>query len=355
MPVIVDVQTALPKHYHSQEEIISALSEIWKEKYYNLERLKKIHENTLVTGRYLALPLEEYQNLYGLQKKIDAWQKVALELSEDCVGKIFENNNIQASEISSLISNTVTGMTVPSLEARVMNKFDFSADTKRLPIFGLGCLAGVAGINRACDYLKGHPKEALIFLSVEICGLTLNLKDLSIPNIISTGLFGDGAAAVLMVGDEHPLASQGALKFIDAQSEFFPNTEEVMGWDFTDEGLKIVLNEMVPAIAHEKIPPFVQSFLKKNQVEQSDLGVYMCHPGGPKVLTALEEALDLTKGELKRSWDGLKTYGNMSSVSVLFVIKEVLENREYEGQYGFMLSMGPAFCAEVGLWKGIEK
>lgn len=349
MPYIHSVSCAFPKNYYDQESLLQELRKYWKKKYFNVDRIEAFHRNVLVGGRHTALPLEEYGKLSGFGDRNDAWIRVALEVATEAVSKLLEKSQLSPEEIELLASATVTGLAVPSLEARLMNKISFSRKTKRLPIFGLGCLAGAAGINRVADYLKGHPKAAAIFFSVELCSLTIQFEDLSIQNIISTGLFGDGGAAVLVVGDEHPLAKESPLELLSWQSAFFPETERVMGWDIVDSGFKVVLSKSVPEIVAEEMPKEVQELLQQSELGNKLLQFFIAHPGGPKVLESMEKVFSLEKGELKYSWESLASHGNMSSVSVLFVLAKTLENLPPRDSLGLISAMGPAFCAELGL------
>ena len=349
MPYIHSVSCSLPDHYYDQEVLIEGLLKQWSQRYFNPDRIAAFHRHVLVGGRHLALPIEDYENLTGLQARNDAWLEVSLDLVERAVSDLLERSGIQAQDIGLLASSTVTGLAVPSLEARLMNRLPFSRSTKRLPIFGLGCLAGVAGIHRAADYLRGHPQEAAIFFTVELCSLTLQREDLSVANIISSGLFGDGGATVLLLGDDHPLASEAPMELLVWQSAFFPQTERVMGWDIVDTGFKVVLSPDVPKIAASEIPRATKAVCQAAGVNPEDLAFVVAHPGGPKVLEAMEKALPFPAGAFQKTWDSLATHGNMSSVSVLFILAQTLEQLPQDGELGLMISMGPAFCAELGV------
>jgi alkylresorcinol/alkylpyrone synthase len=223
-------------------------------------------------------------------------------------------------------------------------------------MMGLGCMAGVAGINRVCDYLKAYPNEAALFISVEACSLTFQLEDISVANLVSTGLFGDGCAAVLLVGDDHPLAINAPLQYQGSESIFFPDSENVMGWDVSEKGLSIILNKNVPDVVREQMAGPLYHFLRKHGLERKDIASIFAHPGGPKVLLAMEEVLDLPQGGLEHSWQSLNELGNMSSVSVLDIFKRHLneyenDDRQLKGGLGLSLAMGPAFSAEIGLLK----
>lgn len=353
MAYLIDIQTSFPSNYYNQQELVAKLAKAWDGKLRNTSRIESIHKNVLVEGRHLALPLERYFEFKNFDEKNDEFINISVNLAKNAIERLLLNNNISAEKISSLWSNTVTGFAIPSLEARVMNLLPFSPKTKRIPIMGLGCMAGAAGINRVADYLKGYPKEAVIFFSVELCSLTVQMNDISAANIVSTGLFGDGAAAVLMVGDEHPLKDKAKLKWCASESVFFKDSETVMGWQVGSEGLKIILSKSVPDVTKNELPGPLKAFLTDNQLALSDIDTFFAHPGGPKVLSAMEEVLDLPQGGLKHSWESLKLNGNMSSVSVLDIFKRTIENKDPElsGRNALSLAMGPAFSAELGLFK----
>jgi alkylresorcinol/alkylpyrone synthase len=349
MPYIHSVSCALPPHYYDQETLIQGLLKHWAKRYFNPERIAAFHRHVLVGGRHLALPIEAYEQLDGLQARNDAWLEVSLDLAAQAVSGVLAQAGLPAHDVRLLASSTVTGIAVPSLEARLMNRLPCARDTKRMPLFGLGCVAGVAGINRVADYLQGHPQEAAIFLSVELCSLTLQRDDLSIPNLISSGLFGDGGAAVLLLGDDHPLVREAPLELVTWQSVFFPQTERVMGWDMVDTGFKVVLSPEVPDIVRRELPGAVQGVCQAAGIRHADLSFVAAHPGGPKVLQAMEQALDMAHGTLRLSWESLARYGNMSSVSVLFVLEHMLQDLPKPPALGLMIAMGPAFCAELAV------
>ncbi len=350
MPTIKAVTHGFPEHYYSQEVMLAALRTHWAKRHSNLDRLERIHHSVGVNGRHLALPIEEYEPLEDFAAKNNAWLRCALDLGESVLCDLIEKADMQPADISELIFTTVTGIAVPSIDARLMNRIPFSAHLKRVPLFGLGCVAGAAGIARLSDYLQGHPDEAAILLSIELCSLTIQPDDFSIANIISSGLFGDGSAAVLMVGDNHPLAGSNMPKVIDSQSIFFPNTEQVMGWEVREGGLKIVLNAEVAELAEVSLRPGVEAFLTKHGLSIGDIKHWIAHPGGPKVIQAIEAGLGLDEHALDLSRESLAAVGNISSTSVLLILEETLSRFKPEpGSYGVLMAMGPAFCAELVL------
>jgi alkylresorcinol/alkylpyrone synthase len=354
MPFLVDIETSFPENYYSQQELIEKIKLAWKDKVKNLGRVENIHSNVLVKGRHLALPVEEYFSIKSFDEKNSQFITSAVGLGQQAITKLLSKNQLKAEEISSLWSNTVTGFSIPSLEARIMNLIPFSRKTKRVPLLGLGCMAGVAGINRVADYLKSYPDEAVIFFSVELCSLTFQMSDFSVANFISTGLFGDGAAAVLMVGDKHQLAKKAPLKWLASESVFFNNTEQVMGWQVGEQGMKIILGKGVPEVTEKELPGPLVEFLKSQGLNKIDIADFFAHPGGPKVLLAIEKVLALGQGELKHSWESLAENGNMSSVSVLDIFKRQLDSKKHKSKNkALSLAMGPGFSAEIGLFEWV--
>jgi alkylresorcinol/alkylpyrone synthase len=349
MPRIVAVETALPNNYYDQEQLIEALMQRWGRRYVNPERIAKFQRNVLVGGRHLALPMERYDELQGFGAHNDAWIEVAVPLAAGAVQTLLQKTGLEAGAIDLLSSTTVTGIAVPSLDARLMNRLPFAATTRRMPLFGLGCLAGAAGINRVADFLRGQPQAAAVFVSVELCSLTLQKDDLSIANIVASGLFGDGAAAVLMVGDEHALAAEAPLELVAGRSHFIADSEEVMGWKLIDSGFQVVLSPSVAEVVAAEMPKALDALLLEQKMQRNDLGFFVGHPGGPKVLRSAAKALGLSDDDFALSWKSLARFGNMSSTSVLFVLADAIEAGFNEGDYGLLFAFGPAFCAELAL------
>jgi alkylresorcinol/alkylpyrone synthase len=351
MPSIAAVTHVFPNHYYPQEILLDALRKHWTKVHSNLNRLEQIHHNVGVNGRHLALPLEEYEKLQGFEAKNNAWIRSALDLGESVLCNLFEKAEMQPDQVSQLIFTTVTGVCVPSIDARLMNRIPFSPNLKRVPLFGLGCVAGAAGLARLTDYLRGHPDEAAILLSIELCSLTIQPDDFSIANIISSGLFGDGAAAVLMVGHDHPRRAGSSMpRVLDSRSIFFPNTEHIMGWEVVDSGLKISLSADVTEVAETHLRPGVEAFLGEHGLSIADIKHWIAHPGGPKVIQAIETGLGLSEHALDLSRESLAAAGNLSSASVLLILEDTLSRFQPEpGTYGLLMAMGPAFCAELVL------
>jgi alkylresorcinol/alkylpyrone synthase len=224
----------LPPHRVEQEELIAALRGLWAAKHFNVERLEELHRAVKVSARHLALPLSEYARLDTFQKSNDAWIAAAQDLGEAALRTALDRAGLVPDEVDHLVFVTVTGIATPSLDARLVNRLRMKRTVKRTPIFGLGCVAGAAGLARAADDLRAAPGEVAVLLSVELCSLTLQREDVSVANIISSGLFGDGAAAVVLAGGAR--RAQGP-RVAATRSVFYPDTERVMGWDVVDSGL----------------------------------------------------------------------------------------------------------------------
>jgi len=349
---IAAVGRALPPHFYDQETLLAALKKRWSLRYLNLERLERLHQNVLVGGRHLALPIEEYDALTTWGRANDAWIRVAQEVGEEAVRGALDKAGLGPKDVDHIFFTTVTGIATPSIDARLVNRLGMRTDVKRTPIFGLGCLAGAAGLARASDYLRAYPGQNAVLLAVELCSLTIQREDLSIPNIIASGLFGDGAAAVVLAGGGRDGGKAGAVgpRVVATRSVFYPDSERTMGWDMVDTGFKVVLSAKVPDIVRAHIRKDVDGFLGDHGLARADLRHFAVHTGGPKVLQAFESELELPQGALKRSWDSLNQVGNLSSASVLFVLQQLLECGDAKpGDYGLLAAMGPGFCAELVL------
>jgi alkylresorcinol/alkylpyrone synthase len=348
---IASVGRALPPHRYTQEELIAALRPIFSAKNGNLDRLERLQRTLKVGARHLALPREQYAELRTFRERNDAFIRVATEIGEAAFRDALEAARIGPQEVDALFFATVTGVATPTIDARLVNRLGLRPDIKRVPIFGLGCVAGAAGLARVADYLRGFPEEVAVLLSVELCSLTLQREDLSVANLVASGLFGDGAAAVVAFGAKR--ARKTRPRVIATRSRFYPDTERVMGWEVGESGFKIVLSASVPEVVRKNIGADVELFLAEHGLERRDIRSWVCHPGGPKVLEAFQAALGLSESDLAITWRSLSELGNMSSTSVLFVLADAMEPalRPPEGAPGLMIAMGPGFCSEMVLFE----
>ena len=275
----------------------------------------------------------------------NAWIRTADELGQSAMCQALTRAGLQALDLDALIFVSITGVSSPSIDARLVNLMGLSPRIRRMPIFGLGCVGGAAGLARAADYVRGYPNHVAALLSVEICSLTLQKDDVSVANLISSGLFGDGAVAVLVAGADCDLPG---VEILDSISTFYPDTEDVMGWDISEKGFRIVLSPRVPDVIREHLGQDVDAFLAGHGLARKDIGCWLVHTGGPKVLEAARDALGLDDRDVAVSWDCLRKTGNLSSASVLAVLEEVMMNRRPEaGTLSVLAAMGPGFCSEL--------
>src|SRR6267154_1817410 len=321
---IASATSAFPKHYYSQKVLLERLQDYWGDRLKNPLLLARLHRNVTVDGRYLAVPAEEYVDIKTWGQANDIWIRVAQELGERALCLALHNSGVKPEDLGALFFTTVTGVASPSIDALLINRLGLPAHNRRTPIFGLGCVAGAAGIARAADYVRAYPSQAAALVSVELCSLTLQREDLSVANLISAGLFADGSAAVIVAGEEMNLPGP---KILATRSIFYPHTEEMMGWGVSEKGFRITLSPEVPNLIRKNLGGDLERFLSDHGRERSDIGSWVLHTGGPKVLEATADALDLHDGQLEASWNSLRKVGNLSSASVLVVLEDVIERR----------------------------
>ncbi len=344
---IVSAASALPGNYYPQQVLGAALKHYWGDRIENPRMVELLHANVGVDGRYLALPMEEYPGLTTWGRANDVWIKTAEELGCQAICRALTRAGLGTQDIGALFFVSITGVSSPSIDARLVNRMGLSPNIKRVPIFGLGCVGGAAGIARAADYVRAFPGQVAVLLSVELCSLTWQRDDLSVANLISCALFGDGAAAVLVAGSDRDLPGP---EIIATRSTFYPDTADVMGWAVSEKGFSIVLSPEVPDVVREHLGKDADEFLAEHGLTRADIGCWIVHTGGPKVLEAAEAALGLKPKELAVSWDCLRKTGNLSSASVLFVLEEIMTRRRPEpGTWSVLAAMGPGFCSELVL------
>ena len=344
---IASVASAFPKNRYDQYVLLSALKKHWGPKMENPQFIERLHGRVGVDTRNLALTIEEYEGLTNWKQANDHWIAIATDLGSEALAAACARAAIDPKKLGAIFFVSVTGVASPSIDAKIINRLSLSPQIKRVPIFGLGCVAGAAGIARAADYVRGFPDQVASVVSVELCSLTLQQEDLSMANLISSGLFGDGAAAVLVAGAQVPVEGPQVLA---TRSVFYPESEHVMGWDISDKGFHIVLSKEVPDVVDQHLAQDVDAFLSTERLSRADIGSWILHTGGPRILEATAKALALPAGALDTSWECLRRTGNLSSASVLCVLEEFMMNkRPAAGTYSLLAAMGPGFCSELVL------
>jgi alkylresorcinol/alkylpyrone synthase len=345
MPHLIAIKSVLPKNSYSQHDITEYLVNLWPQ---NLAAVaRRIHKAAQVKRRHLALDIEIYERLNGIGERMHLWHEISLTLGLSAVSTVLEESGIDRKSIGHFFFTSVTGMSAPSIDALVSERLKLNPAIKRSPIFGLGCLGGAALLSRAMDYTRAFPKEAALVLSVELCSLTWQSDDHSMANIVATSLFGDGAAALLVVGDEHELAYKSRAQLLNSAQVLFPHSKDLMGWEIKDSGFKVILSPGVPEIAGTALPVEINRFLTKHELQKSDIKNWIAHPGGPKVINAFIQGMEIPEKSLKHAEASLAEIGNLSSASVLHVLEKTLVDPQ--ASYGLMYAMGPGFQAEMVL------
>ena len=339
-PSVASVAVEFPSHRHSQDEVITALADFAGPEF------RRFAATSGVETRHLALPLSRYRQLSGFTEANAAYLDIALELGERSLKSAMEAAEIEPSEIDVVFSTTVTGLAVPSLEGRLVSRLGLRPDVKRVPMFGLGCVAGAAGTARVHDYLRAFPNQVAALLAVELCSLTVQREDRSIANLVASSLFGDGAAALIATGaDRAPIGP----KLVATRSRTYPDTEDVLGWNIGTDGFKIVLSVEIATVVEKYLGEDVRNFLGDHGLTTADISRWVLHAAGPKVIDAVENALDLPAEAFDLTRKSLRDNGNLSSVSVLDILQDTMTDPPSPGSFGLMIAMGPGFSAELVL------
>ena len=337
---IASVATAVPEFAVGQTEMIAQSLAVFPQ----FAHMESLYANTGVRNRYNCEPMDWYLSPRSWEERTASYQRHALALLERVALDAVAGAGLRLDQIDALVTNSITGLAIPSLDAMLMNRLDFAPDTERLPIFGLGCGGGVGGLSRATRLAQAMPGGNVLFLTVDLCSLCFRVNDPGVAMFVSAGLFGDGAAGVVLrntAEDAEP--SNGGGRVVAVGEHFWRDTEYIMGWDVKNDGFGVVLSAELPSLMRHNLAGAVSGFLDRSGLDMKDFAGVLLHPGGGKVLDVAEDVLGLSPGDLEPSRTVLRDFGNMSSATVLFVLKHALDSGR-RGRH-LLSAFGPGFSA----------
>jgi alkylresorcinol/alkylpyrone synthase len=335
-PRILAIETAVPPFALDQADVAKRVAYLFGG-HTDIQRMLPVFGNSGIERRYSCVPIDWYSQPHGWKERNELYVENAVSLLEKVALALLDQTKLRADDIDTIVTVSTTGIATPSLDALLIERLGLRRDTRRLPIFGLGCAGGLVGLTRAGELAAARPGSKVLFLVVELCALTFRKDDLSKSNIVATALFGDGAAGMV-------LSTDGPGPALGASGEFtWPDSRDVMGWDVEEDGLRAIFSTSIPNLVGRDMRGIVDAFLGRHDLSRRDIDRYASHPGGAKVLSALEQAFELDEGALIDSRKTLCHYGNMSAVTILFVLARMDWRRPH--QRILMTSMGPGFTA----------
>ncbi len=335
---LLSLSTAVPPHVMRTPEVIREATAIFGGRHEDFERMMPVFANTGIDRRYSVRPYEWFRAEQGWPERTEAFIEGASALFHKAASAALERAGLLAGEIDTIVTVSSTGVATPSIEARVMHGMGFRDHVRRVPVFGLGCAGGASGLSLAATLARGEPGSRVLLVVIELCTLAFRPDEMSKSNIIATALFGDGAAACVLStrGTGH-----GAIEH--AGEHTWPGTVDVMGWRMDAQGFGAIFSRSIPDLATRDLRPAADQFLTRHELTLADIDSWSFHPGGAKVVTALESAFALEQGLLQDERAVLADYGNMSAPTVLFVLERGL--RAKQGGRRFVSALGPGFTA----------
>jgi alkylresorcinol/alkylpyrone synthase len=337
-------------HKVSQKDLKEFASNLFSESFKDIDRLLEVFDNTGISNRNLCVPIDFFSKDTSFQEKNSLFKKYALEYSVEAIENLLSKSGLDKNKITDIIYFTSTGLTTPSLDALIIDKLKLNSNMNRTPIWGLGCAAGVSAVAKAKVIADANPDAVILLIGVELCSLTFIRNDLSKSNFIATSLFSDGVAAAIITGENKKdlIQNKFSVQIKSSRSKLYYDSEDVMGWEFVDAGFKVVFSKDIPSLVNSIIKDDILKYLEDNNLSVDDVKNFVAHPGGTKVINAYVEAFGIPRVKLQNTSNTLHDFGNMSSVTVLYVLDKFLKEGIENGP-GLMMSLGPGFSCEMVL------
>ena len=352
MSKVISIGTANVPYKFNQCEVKDFASELFSNKKQYIDRMLGVFDNSLIETRHFVHPREWFDNSKNFVEKSDSFLKNSIKLSISAINDCLKSAQADLSEVDHIIFVSSTGISTPSIDAHLINELKLNPHMKRTPIWGLGCVGGAVGMTRAMEYTNAYPDSSVMVIALEICSHAFQRDDYSKSNIVSLALFSDGAAASIVAGDEHRLSKSSSINLRSSLSTTYYDSIGVMGWEVVESGLKAIFSKDIPTIVRKEVKTNIEELLNKNGLSVSDLTHFAVHPGGAKVLLEYEASLCLPEGAFIESRKVLREHGNMSSPTVLYVLKEIMDTKKYNtGEYGIISALGPGFSSEIILFE----
>ncbi|PLR99691.1 type III polyketide synthase [Bacillus sp. T33-2] len=359
MSTVISLAEAVPPYTFDQDLVMDFTEELFSDSFSDIKRLLSVFHNGQIKKRHFARDLDWFKKVRTLEEKNDAYIESAVELGAQAIKKCLSDEAfllepVPYDEIDAIFTISTTGLATPSIDARIMNILPFSPHTKRIPIWGLGCAGGASGLSRAHEYCLAYPDAKVLVLSIELCSLTFQKNDLSKSNLIGTSLFADGVACALLCGRDSGFEKLRRLPaspvILGTMSTTMPDSLDVMGWDIKNEGLYVIFSKSIPSIIENWLRPNVEEFLASHNMHINQIDHFIAHPGGKKVLDAYVKSLGIAPEMTDIPLAVLNDYGNMSSATIMYVLKRFLEKAGH-GEIGLAAALGPGFSSELLLMR----
>ena len=352
MSQVISVGTADIPFSFSQSEVKEFANELFTDQRNYINRMLGVFDNSLIETRHFVHSRKWFDKPKDFVQRSESFLENSISLSKSAIRDCLKEADAEMSDIEHIIFVTSTGISTPSIDAYLINELEIDPHIKRTPIWGLGCVGGAVGLTRAMEYTKAFPKSAVLVIALEICSLAFHREDYSKSNLVSLALFSDGAAAAIVSGKEHKLSGLSPISLKNSLSTTYYDSLGVMGWEVVNDGFKAIFSKDIPTIVRKEVKSNIEELLDRNNLDISDLKQFAVHPGGAKVLMEYEQALGFPEGTFRHSRKVLKEHGNMSSPTVLYVLREIMEEKNFnKGEHGIISALGPGFSSEIILFE----